>query len=190
MFFAKRQRELDKEIMTRHSEESDGTASDVISVNINDRSDLYSKYSYDGQKLKPAFAEHLYEECKSVPFTATPKIKIHSAAELDVNEINHAVKNYFRNEYADARKAVSRNTIVSLIMALFGIVTLSILFAIHYIFDNAYITTVLEIAAWVFIWESVDCYFLRRPRLKAKCILIQKIYSAEFEVTAREFEAQ
>ena len=58
---------------------------------------------------------------------------------------------------------MTRNTLFSLIMTTFGIITLSILFAVHYVFDNAYVKTVLEIAAWVFIWEAVDSLFCVAP---------------------------
>ncbi len=43
------------------------------------------------------------------------------------------------------------------------------------------VTTIVEIAAWVFIWEAVDYFFLQRPLIKAKLLLIQKISEAKIE---------
>ena len=41
---------------------------------------------------------------------------------------------------------------------------------------------ILEIVAWVFIWEAVDGLFLQRPKIRRKNIQMQKLYFAKIEV--------
>ncbi|MDE7208469.1 MAG: hypothetical protein K2O31_01155, partial [Clostridia bacterium] len=66
------------------------------------------------------------------------------------------------------------------------IIALTALILINHFTDNIYITSIIEIAAWVFIWEAVDFFFLQRPVVKGKCILIQRIYTAEIEICKDE----
>ena len=84
--------------------------------------------------------------------------------------------------YKEAKREIKRISFISLIMTLLGIIALTALLLINYFTDNLYITSIVEIAAWVFIWEAVDYFFLQRPTVKAKCILIQRIYLAEIEI--------
>lgn len=183
MFWGKKQRTLDKEILqyngaTNESEESAAT----INVKIDSKEQLFSTYSYTGDNLNSEFCDHVYEKAKHRPITENLTIKIHTAEELSAEEVGSAIKNHYGAQYRVAKNEFNRLTAISLIMTLLGVVTLALFVLINHFWDNFYITTIVEIAAWVFIWEAVDNYFLQRPLTKAKCLLLQRIFTAEIQI--------
>ena len=61
-------------------------------------------------------------------------------------------------------------------MFILGVLTFAILVALYNrSFSNFYFEMILEIAAWVFIWEAVDGLFLQRPKIRRKNIQMQKL---------------
>ena len=61
-------------------------------------------------------------------------------------------------------------------MFILGVLTFAILDALYNrSFSNFYFKMILEIAAWVFIWEGVDGLFLQRPKIRRKNIQMQKL---------------
>ena len=68
-------------------------------------------------------------------------------------------------------------------MMALGILTFAILVALYNrSFNNFYFDMILEIAAWVFIWEAVDVLFLQRPKIRRKYIQMQKLSSSRIEI--------
>lgn len=185
MFFNKQRRKIDAMILGGGNEgERDDDA--VIDVKIAGREQLFSSYSYSGDKLNPEFSGYVFDKAKGVPVTEDVKIRIHTAEKIDVAEAEQALKNHYRAEYRNAKKEARRILAISVIMTLLGVLTLTALILINYFTDNFYVTSIVEIAAWVFIWEAVDYFFLQRPVVKGKCILIQRIYTAQITVCADE----
>lgn len=183
MFFNKQFRQNDK-LISNETNSYDGRSeeADVINVKIDGREQLYSSYSYSGDKLNGEFSEYVFEKAKSVPIKNDITIRLHTKCNVNPSEVGQAIKGHYRSEYSESKKEHKRITLFSVIMTLLGIIALTALILINHFTDNLYITSIVEIAAWVFIWEAVDSYFLQRPVVKAKCILIQRIYTAKIEI--------
>lgn len=181
MFFHKQRRETDKLILGASAETPSDDPS-VINVKITSKEQLFSAYSYSGDKLNAEFSEYVFSKAKSVPVTESIKIKIHTADAIDVAEAEQALKSHYRTEYIEAKKEAKRIVCISLIMTILGVLALTALLLINYFTDNLYITSIVEIAAWVFIWEAVDYFFLQRPVVKAKSICIQRIFTAQIVI--------
>ena len=183
MFLNKHCRQTDKLILSdanNFDEKCDEP--DVINVKIDSKEQLYSSYSYSGDKLNNEFSEYVYEKAKSVPINESIKIRIHSTDDIDAAEVEQTIKRHYRAEYKQTKKEIKRIAVISLIMTLLGILALTALILINHFTENLYVTSIVEIAAWVFIWEAVDYFFLQRPVVKGKCILIQRIYTAKTEI--------
>lgn len=178
MFFNKKRREIDKMILSAETGHTDNDPS-TINVKIAGREQLFSSYSYSGDKLNTEFSEYVFDKAKSVPVTEDIKIKIHTTDNIDVAEAEQALKSHYRAEYIETKKEAKRIVITSAIMTILGVLALTALILINYFTDNLYVTSIVEIAAWVFIWEAVDYFFLQRPVVKGKSILIQRIYTAQ-----------
>ena len=182
MFFSKKSKEVDKLILGDESRIAFNNGSGEINVKITSKDQLFSSYSYSGDKLNSEFSDYVFEKAKSVPVKETVKIKIHTDDEISADEVKQIMQNHYRATYKETKQEIKRNGIVCLIMTILGILALTALILINHFTDNLYITSIVEIAAWVFIWETVDNFFLQRPLIKARCILIQRIYMSEIEI--------
>ncbi len=179
MFWNRQRKKTDKLIL---GDENIYKTTNVIDVKIECREQLFSAYSYSDNKLNTEFSEYLSDKAKSVPIKEQVKIQIHTKDDIEVAEVEQAVKSHFRAQYKEQKKEVTRLTVISLIMLTLGIIALTALILIEYFTDNIYVTYIADIAAWVFIWEAVDIFFLQRAVAKAKCVLIQRIYTASIEI--------
>ena len=182
MFWNKRNKEIDKLILNNASEDNSTDSASEINVKIFNREQLFSTYSYSGDKLNSEFSEYIFDKAKDAPIKDRIKIKIHTETDLDANEVQQTLKSHCKSEYKESKKQVKRLVLISAIMTILGILALTALILINHFTDNIYITSIIEIAAWVFIWEAVDFFFLQRPVVKGKCILIQRVYMAEIEI--------
>ncbi|MDE7070996.1 MAG: hypothetical protein K2O86_03370 [Clostridia bacterium] len=183
MFWNKKIQEIDNLILNSNelNEKSSEDAS-VINVKINGKDQLFSTYSYSEDKLNSEFSNYVFDKAKDAPIKEKIKIKIHSASDIDASEVQQSLKSHCKSAYKESKKEIKRILLVSTIMTILGILALTALILINHFTENIYITSIVEIAAWVFIWEAVDYFFLQRPVVKGKCLLIQRIYMAEIEI--------
>lgn len=184
MFWNKQRKEINKLIL---GDENIYKTTNVIDVKIESREQLFSAYSYSGDKLNTEFSEYVSDKAKSVPIKEQIKIKIHTNDGVTAGDVEQSLKSHFRDEYKERKKEVNRLALISLIMMIAGIIALTALILVEYFIKNIYVTSIAEIAAWVFIWEAVDIFFLQRAVAKAKCLLIQRIYTASIEICKEDF---
>ena len=78
-----------------------------------------------------------------------------------------AIKEYFSEHYVANEREVERNVILSFILAVVGIAVLVLMIALENFFGVIW-TEVLDIVAWVFLWEAVYLYFFHNRSLKLK----------------------
>ena len=181
MYINKQRREIDKLIVGDGVGEVKDNPS-IVDIKIDSKEQLYSAYSFSGDKLNSEFGDYVFEKAKNVPFKDDITIRIHSNDSIDADEVNRALKSHYRAEYREAKKSVGRMTLIACIMTVLGIIALTALILMNRFTDNFYINSIIEIAAWVFVWEAVDYFFLQRPVEKAKCVLIQRIYMSKIEI--------
>ena len=179
MCWNKQKKEIDRLIL---GDENIYKTTNVIDVKIESKEQIFSAYSYSGDKLNTEFSEYISDKAKSVSIKEQVKIRIHTKDDIEVADVEQSVKSHFQAEYKEHKKEVNRLAVISFIMMLLGIIALTTLILVEYFTYNIYITSIAEIAAWVFVWEAVDIFFLQRAALKAKCLLIQRIYTASIEI--------
>lgn len=183
MFFRKEQQQLDKEILENCKSANEEEDLGVVSIKVNSKEQIYSAYSYSEDKLNQEFCDYIYDKAKKIPMPNDITIQLHSKENINKTELENTLKKHYSNEYRETKNKMKHISVIALIMTLLGVGVLAVLLLLNHFFNNFYVTTVLEIAAWVFIWEAVDFFFLQRPTLKAKCLIIQKIYSSKIELS-------
>ncbi len=143
-----------------------------VSVRVEDS--ILSPFSPKGNPtISSEFAEFLnvqYTEMKE-------KDQLHIDIECDTIDDEErilyegAIRSYYKAEETRKEKELIRNNIIALIMLVIGIIvlTVSVLF---YVFSHEIVGEIIDIVAWVFVWESVDLFFLHAPvliRERQKC---------------------
>lgn len=183
MIFRKNLRKADKEILQDkdYIEGSDDKA--IISIKAEEDEQIFSTYNYDSnEKLNAELDEFIWDKARFVPMAKDIKIKLYTNTKTDEQEVVDAIKNNYKKEYIETKSELKRNAIFSLIMLLLGLAFMSFLLLMHVYFYNVYLEIIVEITTWVFIWESVDSFFLQRAALKRKRITLLKLYTAEMEI--------
>ena len=67
-------------------------------------------------------------------------------------------------------------------MVTLGLFSLALLVLAYKYFDNAYFDTIIEIVTWVFMWEAIDAFFLRRTEIRRRYVNTLKLYMAQVDV--------
>lgn len=185
MFLRKKQRQIDTQIL-QEKFGYENLEDSIIDVKIESKEQLYSSYSYSEDKLNTEFCDFIFEKAKMAPVNEDLTIKIHTNKIIEEETFEKNLKCHFRKEYIEAKKEIKKISTISLFMILFGIIFLAFMVLVNHFFNNFYLTTITEIASWVFIWEAVDYFFLQKPATKAKCLLIQRIYTAKIEILKKD----
>ncbi|MBO5223887.1 MAG: hypothetical protein J6C23_05185 [Clostridia bacterium] len=162
----------------------------LIPVSIREEDSILSPFSPKGRPtISGEFAEFLdsqYTDMKS-------KEKLHIDIECDTiddkEEILYegAIRSYYKAEEKRKTKELVRNNVIALIMLLTGIVVLTVS-VVFFILSHEIIGEIIDIVAWVFVWESVDLFFMRRPQLLSEIIRCR--HFAESKITYSVTEKQ
>ena len=162
-------------------EDAEGDA--IIDVQVESKNEIFSKFNYEeGDILTTEFTDYLWNKAKLVPTNKNLHIKVYANEELNVNKVENAIKKHYKNEYIEVKSELSYLGRFSLINLILGIITLAVLLVLHNVFDNYFLVSIVDILAWVFVWEAFDSFFLERARLKRRQKHILKIYSSEVEI--------
>ncbi len=145
-----------------------------IPVSIRVEDSILSPFSPKGNPtISSEFAEFL--DSQYTEMTANDQLHIDIECDtIDDDEkilYEGAIRSYYKAAETRKTKELFRNNIIALIMVIIGIVvlTVSVLF---YVFSHEIVGEIIDIVAWVFVWEAVDLFFLRSPTLireRMKC---------------------
>ena len=186
MFFRKEYRKIDKEIERANRQKEREMDDCVVDVKLEHGEEVFSRFNYEHKStLNDGFSDYLWKNSKMSAKGKDLTIRIHSLKPLDRKEVKSAIQNHYKEEYLEAKDEMKKTAIFSFSTLIVGILFLSLFFVFHEFVSHYIVDTVAEIIAWVFIWEAVDSFFLRRTLLRNKCRRIQRIYSAEIEIVEK-----
>lgn len=151
-----------------------------ISVKISKIEQAYSNYSYQDKKiLNSKLADYINESEKGIK---SKKLELdikfdNKITEDEKIEFANTIRSYYSNQYQEINKTILMYDLVSIFLILVGM-----LFLVLHIFSSEYVflEKMLEIAAWVFVWEFIHITVFKRTlkvidRKKIKKILDAKI---------------
>ena len=175
--FRKQDKEILKDVKLNNGE------SFVINVKADNDSQVFSSYNYDNKDLLDSdLCDYLKNNAKLCQSNKDIKIRIFSKEKLEASEVKSALKSHFKRDYLEAKVDLKKSNIFSLVSIIFGLLSMVLLWGLYKFTDNYFLNTLFEIITWVFVWEAVDSFFLKRPALKRSCKRIQKLYSADVEI--------
>lgn len=187
MFFRKKLRKLEKQLKNDDGLMLDSNDNAVISINAPKQEQIFSEYDYDsGEDLNQELSDFIINKAKFVPINKEIKLKLYTEKITDKGNIENAIKNNFKKKYIETQNEIKKNTLFAFAMFIVGLFSLAILLLMHRFFYNVYTEVILEIVTWVFIWEAVDAFFLKRLGLKREATIYLKLYLAEMKVIKLE----
>lgn len=162
----RRYMKLRKRNLKRYSNHSLMIEGSRIYIDIDDTSDIISPYSENEEPVITSdFADFLENAVKDVPVTAPLKIRISSKEETP-NLLSKGIRNYYKKEFIESERQLRQNLKISIVTLVVGIITLILNVVVSLIGSNSVITETIDVFAWVFLWEAVDLFCLRRREIK------------------------
>ena len=154
----------------------------ILDMTVRDDSDFLSPFS---KSKEPTIASEVAEFLESRVDTLTPRdtaaLHIHSSC-IEKDEEKHyrrAIKAYYTEQYHANRRQLRRNSILAAILLALGILTLAVMIVIDALIESMIWTEVIDIAAWVFLWEAVDLHILEGHALRVRQRQILALLSME-----------
>ena len=139
-----------------------------IALTVSDDTDFLSPLSESGAPvISGAVAECIEASAEGVRPGAALTLKIKSGCidEAEKARYRAAVKAYYTGKYIAAGRELSRNRTVSLLLAAAGVLVLALALIFEQLIAPVW-AEVLDIVAWVFLWEATDIWFLSSAKLR------------------------
>ena len=147
-------KEIEKMLAERETEcDADGRR--VINMTVNDDSSFLSAYSErETTVISSEVADFIENATIATPPSAPLTLRIHSDTITadEKAEYTAAIREYYAQKYAVTRKTYRFNVIALITLAIAGIITLLLAFRV----ESHIWSEVIDIVAWVLIWEAVD----------------------------------
>lgn len=161
----------------------------VLNINVSDDDCILSKYNDDGQEIISSdMADFVNNLVKSVPSDKEIVLDISCSkcSPEKQKRYKKAIVNYYVNEFADKDLKIKNNSIISLLLFMIGVIGFIGLYLLKTFDAYWLIQDIVEVASWVFLWETVDVFFLNRGILKWKQKRYLKIIFAEIKITEQK----
>ena len=165
--------------------EEDSSGRGIIDVGAENYDDVFSYYDLDGENvLDREFDQFLEAKADAIPLKQELALHFHvkNASEVKRDEIDKTIKNHYKRELRALNRKLHRNTIFILYMlAMFG-VFLGLLVLAEVFAAPSVVQYIVDIAAWVFLWEAVDQWFMHRQEIKHELLKKYRFIRADIKV--------
>ena len=135
---------------------------------VNDDSHFLSVFSvHDTPVITNDVAEFIEASTPTIKpkNSLTLKIKSNCIDETEKVLYKRAIKEYYTEKYIASGQELARNRTVTVLLALVGILALALALLLEYLTSPVWVE-VIDIVAWVFLWEATYIYFFESRKLK------------------------
>lgn len=174
-------RKAAKDCLSKREIERDGEGVPVVHMTVLDDSDFLSPLSYHrAEVLSSEVSSFLEKRVNAMPPQKRVAVHIHSDCIDEQEQVRYraAVATTFRDAYDELAQESRRSVISAVVMLLFGVLLLGVMWALSAGNRSEILIEVVDIFAWVFVWEAVDTFFLTRTvQLQQKKRCLSLIYA-------------
>lgn len=141
----------------------------IIPMTVRDDSEFLSPFSYSGKEIvSEEVFSFLEKGAMSIPINQPICLHIYSdcISEEEQKIDTDAIHETFLRHYAENEKLLRKNTFSAIVLFLVGVLGFLLMATLMHFTDNDVLIEIADIFAWVFIWESVDVFFIERSLLR------------------------
>lgn len=157
--------------MERQSCPHDEAGRAVIEMTIHDNGEFLSPYSHGAvEVINDDTAEFIRNSALGLPAKEKFSLQIYSDCVEKTEQVvyTNAIHEYFSRHFADCARDMRLNAIQSVVLFAIGIVALLVMILAEQLDWGALWIECIDIFAWVFLWETVDLFFLERSALRRR----------------------
>ena len=154
----------------------------IVNVSVAEDDDFLSPYG-DSENLviSEEMAGYLKNATNGIPVKDDLHFKIKCS---DVNKHNEskfrmAIHNYYSNQFIEIERKLKFNAFGVLATFILALVFLGVWALLDHFHVVEVVTLIVEIVAWVFMWEAVDLFFFQRSYLRHKKNRILQLLNAK-----------
>ena len=159
----------------------------TLHVKIKNAEDLLSNYTYDDDNINPELSEYLIEKAEHIyPLPAKENfiINIHTEdQQIRSSDITRRIHRHFHDEYDIAKRKLQYNTHLAMALFILGMTAMLLYFAADTWIHNFFLTKILEVTTWVFVWGAVEVTFIDRHEIRQNCMLLRRLAFADVVIT-------
>ncbi|MEG1535591.1 MAG: hypothetical protein RR416_01320 [Clostridia bacterium] len=137
----------------------------LLNMTVLDDSNFISPFSYhEAQTLSEDASNFLDKALKPARYKEDIHLQIHSNV-IDDEEKQvyaQAIKTHYYECYIAEKQNIKRDVILAAFMLLAGVAFLALMLLANHFWSSAITNEILDIIAWVFMWEAADIFFLER----------------------------
>ena len=172
-------KDIEKEKPKAYDEEGRVT----VDLSVTDDSGCLSPYSSADEPLISAdFADFIYHSVKHVH----PGEKLHfrvrcnAADDTEKRVYPEAIKNYYTSEFIECSRDMKKNTLYSVIMTALAALVFTVMIMLEGFGVESVILSMIDVVAWVFMWEAVDLFVLERSAIRMKRSRLLSLIHAKY----------
>ncbi len=168
-------KEIKKELKNRKCEiarERDEEGRIIVDLCVHNDDDFLSPYSLRSSvELSTGAAEFIERSVDSAPVKEQVRLRVHSdvITQEERCAYDKAIHTYYEDRFACVQREKKRLLVIAAIMAWIGIIALTIMIGLEVTGTRtAVLSEIIDIFAWVFLWEAVDLSCLEYASLRLK----------------------
>lgn len=152
-----------------HLRDSDGRI--IVDMTVNDDTNFLSVYSENPSPVICTEAAAFIENCTAaIPPHEQLTLRIHSDCidDLEKEIYRRAISEYYRKQYSANEIERKRNNLIVFLLTAAGVLTLLAEVFLLEFTDYQIWAEMIDIVAWVLLWEAVDISIFRNKALRMK----------------------
>ena len=191
--FRERKKEADRQMKARKYKRDD-SGRVIIQMNVKDDANFLSEFSESATPvISTEVAEFIENETNAVPPNEDFTLQVYNDCIDDREEkvYSAAFKEYYMQKYIANEREIKRNRFAVLLLGIAGILVLAAELIFDYRVGNALWSSVIDIVAWVLLWEAVDIGVLeaRVTAIKRKRFLAYLSMKTEYIPTKKPLKS-
>lgn len=159
------------ETLASRAYERDEEGRVIVDMTVKDDTDFLSVFSANATPVVSAeVAEFIENGTHSLRPNESLSLRVHSDCidEEEKTVYEKAIREYYAERYVANERELKRNNIVALLLAAAGVLVLALAISLEYIASSLLWAELIDIVAWVFLWEAVDISALGNRALRLK----------------------
>lgn len=140
----------------------------IVNMTVKDDSDFLSVFSSTSTPvISGEVADFLEDSTRFIPAREQLSLHVKSDCVDDDEKVLYraAIKEYYTEKYHANEKEIRYYNTLALFLAIFGVIILAVAVYLGFIADSALWSEVIDIVAWVLLWEAVDIKFFKMREL-------------------------
>lgn len=133
----------------------------VINLTVENSDSFFSKVYMKEPIITSEVSDVICNDKFAIRWSGGVHINIVSKENLDATTCKNAINEYFKSKYINTYRKHKVAYLVALMFLVLGVITFGLLFALSNSINLGLWEEVIDVVAWVFVWEACDIFVIQ-----------------------------